>query len=309
MGNAMRARRIVLSLLAGMVFALPSAAGSHATQAPGWFRYTAGDFTVTALQDGVINLPPGGFKGIPAEQIQALSARAFSYSDKGVPTSVNAYLVDTGAHRILVDAGNAECYGWKLGGLAANLKASGYAPGDIDILVLTHLHGDHVCGLVENGKKLFPKAAVWADAKEAAYWLDAQNKATPAGAREALALYGRNFHTFKPGDVIAPGMTIVPAPGHTPGHTAFRFESKGAALLVFGDIVHNSFVQFAHPEVSVMSDTDRAQAVATRQELFAKAAAENTPVAGAHVPFPGIGRLRKDGNGYVFVPVEFGPQP
>jgi glyoxylase-like metal-dependent hydrolase (beta-lactamase superfamily II) len=104
-------------------------------------------------------------------------------------------------------------------------------------------------------------------------------------------------------------MTIVPAPGHTPGHTAFRFESKGAALLVFGDIVHNSFVQFAHPEVSVMSDTDRAQAIATRQELFAKAAAENTPVAGAHVPFPGIGLLRKDGNGYVFVPVEFGPRP
>ncbi len=305
----MTARRFVLCLLTGLLFALPSAAGSHDTQVPGWFRYAVGDFTVTALQDGEINLPPSSFQGIPADQIQALSARAFSYSDKGVPTSVNAYLVDTGAHRILVDAGNAECYGWKLGALAANLKASGYAPNDIDIIVLTHMHGDHVCGLVENGKKLFPKASVWADAKEAAYWLDDKNKATPAGARAAVALYGKDFHTFKPGDVIAAGMTIVPAPGHTPGHTAFRFESKGAVLLVFGDIVHNSFVQFAHPDVSVMSDTDRVQAIATRQALFAKVAAENTPVAGAHVPFPGIGRLRKDGNGYVFVPVEFTPRP
>jgi glyoxylase-like metal-dependent hydrolase (beta-lactamase superfamily II) len=305
----MIARRFVLSLLAGLVLALPSAAGPHSEQAPGWFRYAVGDFTVTALQDGEINLPPSGFQGIPADQIQALSARAFSYSDKGVPTSVNAYLVDTGAHRILVDAGNAECYGWKLGGLAANLKVAGYTPNDIDIIVLTHMHGDHICGLVENGKKLFPKAAVWADAKEAAYWLDDKNKATPAGARAAVALYGKDFHTFKPSDVIAAGMTIVPAPGHTPGHTAFRFESKGAVLLVMGDIVHNSFVQFAHPDVSVMSDTDRVQAIATRQALFAKAAAENTPVAGAHVPFPGIGRLRKDSNGYVFVPVEFTPRP
>jgi glyoxylase-like metal-dependent hydrolase (beta-lactamase superfamily II) len=305
----MGARRFVLCLLAGLLFALPSPAGRHDTQAPGWFRYAVGDFTVTALQDGIINLPPGGFKGIPAEQIQTLSERAFSYSAKGVPTSVNAYLVDTGAHRILVDAGNADCYGWKLGGLAANLKASGYTPDNIDIVVLTHLHGDHVCGLVEGGKKLFPKAVVWADAKETAYWLDAQNKATPAGARTAVALYGKDFRTFKPGDAIAPGMTIVPTPGHTPGHTAFRFESKGAVLLMFGDIVHNPFVQFAYPEVSVMSDFDRAQAIATRQALFAKAAAENTAVAGSHVAFPGIGRLRKDGTGYVFVPVEFTPQP
>jgi glyoxylase-like metal-dependent hydrolase (beta-lactamase superfamily II) len=302
----MQARRFI-SILFGLMLALPAAAKD--SQVPGWFRYAVGDIRVTALQDGVIDLSPAGFQGIAAEEIQALSARAFSASAKGVPTSVNAYLVDTGAHRILIDGGNDDCYGWKLGGLAGNLKAAGYRAADIDIVVLTHLHGDHVCGLVADGKRLFPKAAVWAAAGEAAYWLDPANKATPAKARAALALYGKDFHTFKPGDTIAPGLSIVPAPGHTPGHTAYLVESNGAKLMVFGDIVHNPYVQFAHPEVWVRSDVDHAEAIATREALFAKMADDGTPVAGAHLLFPGIGKLRKDGAGYVFVPVEFTPHP
>jgi glyoxylase-like metal-dependent hydrolase (beta-lactamase superfamily II) len=302
-------RFFALGLAAGLLFVLPSNAGRHDTQAPGWFRYALGDFMVTALQDGSIDLPASAYQGLRADKIEALTKRAFALSANGVPTSVNAYLIDTGAHHILVDAGNADCYGWKLGGLTANLKAAGYEPKDIDIVVLTHLHGDHVCGLAAGGNRLFPKATVWAAAEEAAYWLDEKNKATPPKARAALALYGKDFRTFKPSDAIAPGMTIVPAHGHTPGHTAFLFESKGAALLVFGDIVHNHFVQFAHPEVSVMSDANRAEAIATRQTIFAKAAADNTAVAGGHLPFPGIGRLIKDGDGYVFAPVEFAPKP
>ena len=306
----MRVRRFMaLCLAAGLAVAGNALAAPHATQAPGWFRYAVGDFMVTALQDGTIDLPTGAYRGLPADQIQALSARAFVLSANGVPTSVNAYLVDTGAHRILVDAGNADCYGWKLGGLSANLRAAGYAPKDIDIVVLTHLHGDHICGLVADGKRLFPKAVVWAAAEEAAYWLDPNNKTTPPQVRPAVALYGKDFRTFKAGGAIAPGLTIVPTHGHTPGHTAFLFESKGASLLVWGDIVHNHFVQFAHPEASVMSDVDAAQAVATRQALFAKLAVDNTAVAGAHLPFPGIGRLRQDGSGYQFVPIEFAPVP
>jgi glyoxylase-like metal-dependent hydrolase (beta-lactamase superfamily II) len=306
----MRARHFLSYLLLGLLLVLPAAAdGRHDNQAPGWFRYAVGGFLVTALQDGVIELPSSAYHGIPADAIEALSARAFNKSANGVPTSVNAYLVDTGAHRILIDGGNADCYGWKLGGLAANLKASGYSPAEIDIVVLTHLHGDHVCGLAAENKRLFPNAVVWAAAAEARYWLAPANPATPAQARTALALYGTNFRTFNPGDTIAPGLTIVPAPGHTPGHTAYLVESKGAAVLVFGDIVHNPYVQFAHPDVTVVSDVDPKQAIATRQALFAKLAAENTVVAGAHLLFPGIGRIRKDGNGYIFMPVEFGPRP
>jgi len=308
----MRARRFIAwCLFAGLTWALAAPAADHHTQAPGWFRYAVGDFVVTALQDGTINLPVAAYRGLAPDKIQALSARSFSRSAKGVPTSVNAYLVDTGAHRILVDAGNGDvnCYGFKLGGLPANLKAAGYKPSDIDIILLTHLHGDHVCGLTAGGKRLFPKAVVWVAAEDDAYWLDPNNKTAPPQIRPAVALYGKDFHTFRAGDSIAPGVTIVPTHGHTPGHTAFLFESNGASLLVWGDIVHNHFVQFAHPEAAVQSDIDAAQAVATRQTLFAKLAADNTAVAGAHLPFPWIGRLRQDGDGYLYVPVEFAPVP
>jgi glyoxylase-like metal-dependent hydrolase (beta-lactamase superfamily II) len=305
----MRARRFfAICLAAGLSLTL-SAAASHDNQAPGWFRYRLGGFLVTALQDGSIHLPVGSYRGMPADRMQALVPHPMAADPSGVPTSVNAYLVDTGAHRILVDAGNADCYGWHLGGLIANLKAAGYRPAAIDIVLLTHLHGDHVCGLVAGGKRIYPRAAVWVAAEEAAYWLDPANQRTPPQVRAALALYGRDVHTFHAGDTIVPGMTIVPIPGHTPGHTAFRFTSNGAALLLFGDIVHNHFLQFAHPEISVMSDFNPAQAVATRQRLFAELAAENTVVAGAHLPFPGIGWLRRDGDGYAFTPVEFAPRP
>lgn len=283
------------------------AAAPRAEQAPGYFRYAVGDFIVTALQDGTIDLKTGSYQGLPPEQVNALIARSFLLKTTGVQTSVNAYLVDTGAHRILVDAGNANCYGWKLGGLSANLRSAGYTPDEIDIIVLTHLHGDHVCGLATaDGKRLFPKATVWAAEEEVQYW---QNDKRAPFVQTAMALYGTAFRTFKSGDTIAPGMRIVPAHGHTPGHTAFLFESGNASFLAWGDIVHCPPVQFLHPEVSIGSDFDRKEAVATRQALFERLAKDGTLIAGSHLSFPGIGHIRKDGDGYVWVPVEFGPLP
>jgi glyoxylase-like metal-dependent hydrolase (beta-lactamase superfamily II) len=313
-------RFFALCLALAAIIGAPSEAGRRNSQAPGWFRYAAGDFTVTALQDGTINLGIGGYTGLAPEKVKELTARAFLLKGTNVQTSVNAYLVDTGAHRILVDAGNANCYGWKLGALPANLKSAGYAPKDIDIVVLTHLHGDHVCGLTTpDGKRVFPKAAVWAAEEEAAYWLSAdiagslpeKARTTFTQAQVALAPYraAGAFHTFKPNDTIAPGMRIVAAHGHTPGHTAFLFESKGASLLVWGDIVQGYAVQFPHPETFGMSDTDSTAAVATRQSLMEQLAKDGTAVAGAHLPFPGIGHLRKEAEGYAWVPVEFGPLP
>jgi glyoxylase-like metal-dependent hydrolase (beta-lactamase superfamily II) len=274
-----------------------------ADAAPGYARTTVGAFKVTALRDGSIDLVLDAYKGLPAAEIKALAERSGELKSSGLPTSVNAYLVDTGAHKILVDAGNAHCYGWALGGLEGNLRAAGYRPEQIDLVLLTHLHGDHVCGLVQDGKKLFPNATIYAAQEEADAWLEdaPQTDITAKQARETLALYGKAFHTFHTGAQLAPGVTIVPAHGHTAGHTAYRFRSKGQSLLVWGDIVHCPPVQFLHPEVSVRSDTAPAEAIATRQALFAQTAKDDTLVAGAHLPFPGLGHLRREGDGYAWV--------
>lgn len=285
---------------------LPAQAAPLRNQAPGYFRYAVGDFVVTALQDGTIDLGVGAFPELPPAQVRDLLARAFALKADKFQASVNAYLVDTGTHRILVDTGNANCYGWKLGGLTDNLRASGYTPADVDIILLTHLHGDHVCGLAVDGKRTFPNATVWAAAEELRYWQD--NKAAPF-VRNVLALYGRDFRTFKTGDTIVPDVRIVPSHGHTPGHTAYLFESRGASLLAWGDIVHASAVQFSRSDTPVSSDVDRKEAIATRSALFLQLAKEGTLIAGAHLPFPGIGHIRKNAEEYIWVPVEFGSLP
>jgi len=306
-----------LALLFASVFCAAEAAPA---QAPGYFRYALGGFTVTALYDGSLNIPLSAYQGAGQERMHGLAAEQFLDQPAGVPTSVNAYLIDTGSHRILVDTGTAACFGPDpdLGHVPENLRAAGYAPEDIDIVLITHLHGDHFCGLKRgDGKRAYPNAAVWVAQAEAAYWLDEKIAAAKPEnqqgafeqAREVMGLYraaGR-LHLFTPGETIVPGLGIVPAPGHTPGHTAFLFESQGRSLLVFGDIVHCYAVQFPLPAVWVVSDIDPKQAVATREALFARLARDGTAIAGAHLPFPGIGHIRREGEGYAYVPVEYGP--
>ena len=309
-----------LALCLGLVVLSPSNAAPARQQAPGYFRYAVGDFTVTALNDGVLDLNPAGFHGMPIAKMRALIERAFLLRSAGVQTAVNAYLVDTGEHRVLVDAGTAKCFGDnpKLGHLQENLRASGTAPEDIDTIVITHLHGDHFCSLTtEDGKRAFPNATVWVAEEEAAFWLSEQvaNSALESRrgafkqARDITGVYraAGAFRTFKADEAIIPGMRVVASHGHTPGHTGYLFESKDQSLLVWGDIVHCHPVQFARPEVSMSFDTDEKQAVATRKALFARLAKDGTAIAGAHLPFPGIGHIRKDGKAYAWVPVEFGP--
>jgi glyoxylase-like metal-dependent hydrolase (beta-lactamase superfamily II) len=304
----------LLCVLSLLVFASSSTAAPQ-TQVPGYFRYSLGDFTVTALYDGNLDIPLSGYKGASLEKMKALAAGQFIDRPRGVPTAVNAYLVDTGSHRILVDTGTAKCFGPGLGLVPGNLRAAGYAPEDIDIVVITHLHGDHYCGLKNaDGTRAYPKAAVWVAEEEAAYWLDSDLAAMPEKARspfktarEVMGLYqtAGAFHSFKAGSGIVDGMRSFSIPGHTPGQTAFLFESKGQSLLAMGDIVHCYAVQFPLPEVTIASDTDPATAAATRRALFASLAKDGTAVAGSHLPFPGIGHLRKDGEGYLWVPAEY----
>lgn len=284
------------------------------TQVPGYYRIAVGAFEATALNDGSSRMRLDLLHGISAADLPGVLARTFTEAgDSRVPSWTNGFLVNTGEHLILVDTGVSNCFG-SAGRLSGNLRASGYKPEDVDVVLITHLHGDHFCGLTADGARIFPKATVYVSEPEAAFWLaEGPDGKSRGGARlsASLAPYkaANAIKTFRPGQVLFPGVTALDTRGHTPGHVSYLFESNSNALLVLGDIVHAYALQFARPEVSIDYDTDQAAAIATRKALFATLAEKGWAIAGAHLPFPGVGHVRKDGAAYDYVPVAFAPLP
>lgn len=286
-----------------------------ATQTPGYYRMALGKFEVTALYDGFVMIDPSLMKGAEKKDIQILLTNKFANSALGLQTSVNTYLINTGTHLILVDTGAGECLSTTTGHLIQNILAAGYQVDQIDTILLTHLHVDHVCGISDkDGNTLFANAKVWVADAEANYWLNPDNmtdelKASFNMVKDALAPYiaTNRFATYKPMDQLLPGLTIVPAYGHTPGHSAYQFQSEGQTLLIWGDIVHNHAVQFQRPEVSFDFDTDSQKAMKIRAQLFSDVAKNRWWVAGAHLPFPGLGHLLAEAETYHWIPIEYAP--
>ncbi|HEY3433645.1 MAG TPA: MBL fold metallo-hydrolase [Rhodocyclaceae bacterium] len=288
------------------------------TQVPGYYRLMVGKAEVTALFDGSIQLDSSLLKNATPKEVQSLLARMFASYPK-MQTGVNAFLINTGSKLVLVDTGAAKLFGPTLGQVIDNIKASGYSPEQVDVVLITHLHADHFGGLIgADGKPTFPKAEVLVPKTDADFWLSPEVAAkAPEGkqgffklARDVAAplLASGKWKTFNTGDALVPGFTAVPAPGHTPGHTAYRLDSDGQQLLLWGDLVHSASAQFAKPDITIEFDTDQKKAAESRRKLFKQASADKTLVAGAHLPFPGLGHVRAEGKGsYAWVPVEFGP--
>ncbi|WP_249418523.1 MBL fold metallo-hydrolase [Citrobacter freundii] len=288
-------------------------------QVPGFYRYQVGDAVVTAVYDGYINLSTSLLKGIEAKDIQTLLAKMFQEEGKeGVQTAVNAYLVKMNNELVLIDSGAAKCFGPTMGNIVDNIRAAGYKPEDVKTVLLTHMHPDHICGLITaDGKAAFPNATVVVSQDEKDFWLNPKIAAAASDehkpffkmAQDSVAPYQARgaFRTFKSGENVIPGIDSLATPGHTPGHASFMLKSAGKEMLIWGDIVHAHAVQFANPKVSIEFDTDSKKAVATRKATFEKAAKEKWLVAGAHLPFPGIGHIRHDAQGYAWVPVEYAP--
>jgi glyoxylase-like metal-dependent hydrolase (beta-lactamase superfamily II) len=293
-------------------------AAKQQSQVPGYYRMNLGDFEVTALYDGYLDLDQALLRGIDADNMQSLLNKMFISGDGGIQTAVNAYLINTGNELVLVDVGAAQCFGPTLGNISTNLKASGYEPEQVSVVLLTHLHPDHACGLRNSdGSATYPNATVHVPRAEAAHWLDKELAATmpeavqpfftmaqaavePYVERNRLKQYGRDTE-------LLPGVRTVPANGHTPGHSAYMFQSEGQDLMVWGDIVHSHTVQFARPDVTIEFDVDSDAALNTRKQLFNEAAKNRFWVAGAHLPFPGLGHVRREGAAFAWVPVEYGP--
>jgi glyoxylase-like metal-dependent hydrolase (beta-lactamase superfamily II) len=305
-------------LLVGFMPSVQAAAPQAQTQVPGFYRLSLGQFEVTALFDGALELDTKLLKNASASDLQLLLSRLFVGNPK-MQTAVNAYLINTGEHLVLIDTGAAKLFGPTLGYVLQNLKAAGYTPEQVDTVIITHLHGDHIGGLNDaSGVPIFSKARILVSQADNDFWLSQKvaDSAPPEVqpffkmARETAAPYlaSGQWATFTEGSVLVPGIQAVKAYGHTPGHTAYAVESAGQKLLIWGDLVHAHAVQFARPGVSIEFDIDQKQAIATRRSLMKAMAASKSLVAGMHLPFPGIGHVRADGQGrYSWVPVEFSP--
>jgi glyoxylase-like metal-dependent hydrolase (beta-lactamase superfamily II) len=305
-----------VSLMTALLFsaALEAAAPQQKTQAPGYYRMMLGDTEITTLSDGTFPMEPDKLlTDITPKQLDAALARS---NLKGpIETSVDPFLVNTGSKLVLVDTGAGVLFGPTVGKLLGNLKASGYRPEQIDEIYITHMHGDHIGGLLLDGKIAFPNAVVRASQQEADFWLSKSNMdAAPKDRKDAFEAATNMLNPyiaagkFKPfnGDTdLVPGVRSVAAPGHTPGHTLYVVESKGQKLVLWGDLMHVAAVQFPNPAVTIRFDSDSAMAAAQRKKVFADAAAHGDWVAAAHLPFPGIGHLRAAGSGYVFVPINY----
>ena len=275
-------------------------------------RRAVGDITVTALSDGGIALGHAPLQGISEDDYAAILTAAHR-DPAGYLSGVNAFLIETGDLKVLVDCGTGGAFGPEIDNLPANLAATGITPGNVTHLFATHLHPDHVGGAVRDGLAVFPNAELVVHDADRAFWGEPANfTAMPemmqnfaAMAQGVLAAYGDRLRTFDGEAEIAPGLTAMPLPGHTPGHSGLMIASGDASLLIWADIVHVAPVQLARPEVTIGFDVDPAQAAATRAALLDRVSADRLMIAGSHIAFPGLVSIARAGDGYAAIPAPF----
>jgi glyoxylase-like metal-dependent hydrolase (beta-lactamase superfamily II) len=317
--NLTRFAAILLAVLTSFV-AVPNAAlaapPQHRDQVPGFYRLKVGDLEVTALYDGTGVFDPHWLNGTTATMDGVVKGL---HEDPHMLDVVDSgFLVNTGKQLILVDAGAGTWWGGAaLGRLAGSLRSAGYTPEEVNIVLVTHFHSDHVGGLTtQDGKRVFTNADVYVAKVESEFWLspeiaakapkDVQPFFQSAQAIAAPYIKAGKWHTFSGSEPIVGGMQIVSLPGHTPGHTGYEFTSKGQKILFWGDTIHAQRVQLQHPEVTATFDIDQTAAAATRNQLLPKLAGADVLIASPHSSvFPPLGRLRKGGSGYSWVPVVF----
>jgi glyoxylase-like metal-dependent hydrolase (beta-lactamase superfamily II) len=310
---------VLLMALAGLCVgpnAALAAAPQHHDQQPGFYRLKVGDLEVTALFDGTRVFDPHWLNGTKATMDGVV--KGLHEDPHRLDVVDSGFLVNTGKQLILVDAGAGTWWGGgALGRLVSSLRSAGYTPEEVDLVLVTHLHSDHVGGLTtQDGKRVFPNADVYVAKAENDFWLspeiaakaprDAQPFFQSAQAIATPYIKADKWHTFSGSEPIVDGMQVIPLPGHTPGHTGYEFSSKGQKILFCGDIVHAQRVQLQHPEVTAIFDIDQTAAAATRNQLLPKLAGEDVLIATPHSSvFPPLGRLRKEACGYSWVPVVF----
>jgi glyoxylase-like metal-dependent hydrolase (beta-lactamase superfamily II) len=308
-------------LLAAGAATLPvrgrAAPPAAAAQGPGVYRYKLGDVELTALYDGIWNLPIDGTFMRNASGAAVNKALAAAFLPPNVlPISFTALLVNTGGKLVLIDTGTAGQITDSAGFMNANLAAAGVTPAMIDIIVISHFHPDHIDGIkTKDGDKVFANAEILVPEPEWAYWMDDGNMSRASGAVHKYFLNARRIfkdiakeiRRYKPGSEVAPGIVSIPAYGHTPGHTAFAIHSGSQTILAMSDTVRNPYLFVRHPDWQPIFDMDGPLAVKARRHMLDRAASDCMLVEAYHFPFPASGHIVRSGSGYELVPVMWQP--
>ncbi len=258
-----------------------------------------GRFTVTALTDGYADMPYDYFPGRTAAEVEQAAVAQFTARPSGVRFLFNQYLIEDGAHRILIDAGAAGSIG-QTGALPQALGRLGVQPDQIDAVIVTHMHQDHMGGLVLGGKNNYPEAELYIDRRDVKHWTDPAKRSGAADylqtsfqmAEEVVRLYPK-LQAIDGEREIVPGVSIVDLTGHTPGHIGVRVEDGGQSLIMVSDMLF----PVVHPgatDVFFLFEQDPVAARAMRDRFFPRAAAEGALIAATHMPFPGLGRVVAD---------------
>jgi glyoxylase-like metal-dependent hydrolase (beta-lactamase superfamily II) len=313
------------SLLAGVaasatalaVSPLQAASPPAGRQAPGYYRFRLGAYELTALYDGIWNRPLDEkfVRNAPLADVTQALADHFLPTDV-LPLPFTALLVNTGERLVLIDTGSGGQMSPTAGSLTDNLAAAGVAVGQIDTILISHFHPDHINGLrSKDGALVFPNAEIKVPAPEWRYWMEDSSATTvPDFARGVFLNAGRVFRgiadrvsRFEPGDETAPGIVSVPAFGHTPGHCAYAVESGGRSMLVLADTTNHPWLFVRNPDWQPIFDMDGPLSAAFRRKMLDRAAADRSLIQGYHFPFPATGHIARRGAGYDFVPVQWQP--
>lgn len=267
-----------------------------------------GDMRVTAIEDGHGAVPIAVVVNI--DEAGAAALAELSPGNGLLHPVFNVYLVETGGRRLLIDAGAGVHMGPNAGKMPGNLAQAGVAPGDVDAIILTHCHRDHILGIADaDWNAVFPNAELVVPERDARFWLQCDpatidnqyRREDTERAQMAAAPYRGRTRTISGGEV-APGVTMVPLPGHTPGHSGYMVEGGGRKLFLWGDIVHLPAFQPARPDASLVFDADAPLARETRKQTFERVIADGLEVGGGHLLAPGFARVERSGTVYRIVP-------
>ena len=271
-------------------------------------RFRVGEFTVTSLSDGYLELVAGLFPSMSEESFNEALENAF-LQPGAYKAALNAFVIDNGQDIHLIDAGGGPMAP-TVGRIEDSLQAAGYQVDQVKTLIMTHLHPDHIGGALHEDRPRFPNAEMVVHAADYGFWTNEEIKAQVPDdvkiffdmAVGGVSAYTDRLRQFDRETEVVPGLTAVPLPGHTPGHTGYMLSSGNDTLMIWGDIVHAPPLQFANPAASIAFDVDADAAAATRAKVFDRVSTDRLMVAGAHLTFPGVGYVVKSGTGYEFKP-------